>query len=97
MKTYVSYKKLWHLLIDRDMNKNKLREITGLSTSTIAKITKCENINIDVLVKVCHALECNIGDIMDVLPTMQEMGLPSDKQSPVCLGDCESRDDNQRF
>jgi DNA-binding Xre family transcriptional regulator len=67
MKVDVSYRKLWHLLLDRDMNKNKLRELTGLSTSTVAKITKCENINIDVLVKICQALGCNIGDIMDVL------------------------------
>jgi DNA-binding Xre family transcriptional regulator len=77
MKIDVSYKKLWHLLLDREMNKNNLRELTGLSTSTVAKITKCENINIDVLVKICHALGCNIGDIMDVLPSTVV------KESPV--------------
>ncbi|GHV17903.1 transcriptional regulator [Clostridia bacterium] len=77
MKIDVSYKKLWHLLLDREMNKNNLRELTGLSTSTVAKITKCENINIDVLVKICQALGCNIGDIMDVLPPTEV------KESPV--------------
>ena len=65
---YVSYKKLWKTLIDRDMNKRNLREMTGISTASVAKLTKGENINTDILVKVCHALDCNIGDIMDILP-----------------------------
>ena len=68
MKVYVSYKKLWKILIDRDMNKKNLREMTGISTASIAKLTKGENINTDILVKVCHALDCNIGEIMDILP-----------------------------
>ena len=63
---YVSYKKLWKILIDHDMNKKNLRELTGISTASIAKLTKGENINTDILVKICHALECNIGDIMDI-------------------------------
>ncbi len=65
---FVSYKKLWKILIDRDMNKKNLRELTGISTASIAKLTKGENINTDILVKICHALECNISDIMDILP-----------------------------
>jgi DNA-binding Xre family transcriptional regulator len=68
MKVYVSYKKLWKVLIDRDMNKKNLRELTGISTASIAKLTKGENINTDILVKICHALGCNIGDIMDIFP-----------------------------
>jgi len=68
MMAYASYKKLWKLLIDRDMNKKNLRELTGISTASIAKMTKGENINTDILVKVCHALDCNIGEIMDILP-----------------------------
>jgi len=68
MMVYASYKKLWKVLIDRDMNKKNLREITGISTASIAKLTKGENINTDILVKICHALECNISDIMDILP-----------------------------
>jgi len=67
-RRYVSYKKLWKMLIDHDMNKKNLREQTGISTASIAKLTKGENINTDILVKICHALDCNIGDIMDVLP-----------------------------
>ena len=72
MQVYVSYKKLWKILIDRDMNKKNLRELTGISTASIAKLTKGENINTDILVKICHALECNIGEIMDIFPLVKE-------------------------
>jgi len=68
MNGYVSYKKLWKILIDRDMSKKDLRELTGVSTASIAKMTKGENINTIILVKICHALKCNAGDIMDILP-----------------------------
>ena len=64
----VSYKKLWHLLIDMDLKKQDLRRMTGISTSSIAKLTKGENVNTDILVKICTALNCNISDIMDVIP-----------------------------
>jgi DNA-binding Xre family transcriptional regulator len=62
----VSYKKLWKLLIDREMKKKDLRELAGISPSTIAKLGRNENINTEVLVKICCVLNCNIGDIMDV-------------------------------
>jgi DNA-binding Xre family transcriptional regulator len=68
MKVYVSYKKLWHILLERDMNKKNLREITGLSTASVAKLSKGKNVNTDILVKICHALSVNIRDIMDVFP-----------------------------
>ena len=64
----ISYKKLWHLLLDRDMTKRTLHEKTGLSTSTIAKLSKGMNVNTDVLVKICETLNCGINDIMDVVP-----------------------------
>ena len=63
-----SYKKLWKLLIDRDMKKKDLRMLTGLSSSTIAKITKNEPVSTDVLVKICSVLQCDIGDIMEMIP-----------------------------
>ena len=63
----VSYKKLWKLLIDRDMKKKDLQRVAGISSSSIAKLGRNENIQTDVLVKICHALECNIGDVMDVV------------------------------
>lgn len=64
----VSYKKLWHMLIDRDLKKQDLRKMTGISTSSIAKLSKGENVNTDMLVKICTALNCNISDIMDIIP-----------------------------
>lgn len=64
----VSYKKLWKLLIDRDMKKKDLREAAQLSPSSIAKLTKNENVSMDVLIKVCTALDVDIGDIMEMIP-----------------------------
>jgi DNA-binding Xre family transcriptional regulator len=78
MKVYVSYKKLWHILLERDMNKKNLREITGLSTASVAKLSKGKNVNTDILVKICHALSVNIGDIMDVFPPDKGIDVPDD-------------------
>lgn len=67
-----SYKKLWKLLIDRDMKKKDLRALTGLSSSTIAKMTKNEPVSTDVLVKICGVLDCDVGDIMEIIPDKSE-------------------------
>lgn len=67
-----SYKKLWKLLIDRDMKKKDLRELTKLSSSTIAKMTKNEPVSTDVLIKICAALKCDVGDIMEIVPDNKE-------------------------
>lgn len=64
----VSYKKLWKLLIDRDMKKKDLRLAAGISTASLAKLGKNDNVTTDVLVKVCRALECDIADIMEITP-----------------------------
>jgi putative transcriptional regulator len=64
----VSYKKLWKLLIDKDMKKKDLREAAGISTSSMAKLGKNENVTTDVLVKICTALNCDISDIMEIEP-----------------------------
>ena len=64
----VSYKKLWKLLIDEDMKKKDLREAAGISTSSMAKLGKNENVTTDVLVKICKALKCDISDIMEIQP-----------------------------
>ena len=64
----VSYKKLWKLLIDKDMKKKDLREPAGISTSSMAKLGKNENVTTDVLVKICKALKCDISDIMEIEP-----------------------------
>lgn len=63
----VSYKKLWKLLIDRDMKKKDLQEAAGLSPSSIAKLSKNENVSMDVLIKVCTALGVDFGDIMNLV------------------------------
>ncbi|MDE5859429.1 MAG: helix-turn-helix transcriptional regulator [Oscillospiraceae bacterium] len=62
----VSYKKLWKLLIDKDMKKKDLREATGISTASMAKLSKNENLTTDVLLRICDALKCDISDIMEV-------------------------------
>jgi DNA-binding Xre family transcriptional regulator len=67
-----SYKKLWKLLIDRDMKKKDLRELTKLSSSTIAKMTKNEPVSTDVLIKICAVLNCDVGDIMEIVPDSKE-------------------------
>ena len=63
----ISYKKLWKLLIDRDMKKKDLREAAGISTASMAKLGKNENVNNEILVKVCNALNCDISDIMEIV------------------------------
>lgn len=62
----MSYKKLWKLLIDKEMTKVELREKAGISTGTLAKLGKNENVTTDVLVKICKALDCDISDIMEI-------------------------------
>ena len=70
-----SYKKLWHLLIDRGMKKRELCELAGISTSSLAKLGKGENVNTDILIKICHALNCDIDDIMEILPKDSERAI----------------------
>lgn len=61
----ISYNKLWKLLIDKNLNKKRLMELTGISSSSMAKITKGKNVTTDVLVKICKALNCDFADIME--------------------------------
>ena len=65
----MNYKKLWKLLIDKNMKKKDLREATGLTTNTIAKMGKDQAVSMDVLSRICEALEVNIGDIVDYVPS----------------------------
>ena len=64
----VSYNKLWKLLIDKNMKKKELGEAAGISNSLIAKLGKNENVTVEVLVKICSALNCGIDDIMGLIP-----------------------------
>lgn len=60
-----NYKKLWHILLDRDMKKKELAQIAGVSTYTINKLNKNENVTVEVLGKICRALNCTLDDIME--------------------------------
>lgn len=62
-----SYKKLWKLLIDKDMKKKDLIERAEVSKYTIRKLTRGENVTTDVLIRICKVLECDIGDIMEIV------------------------------
>ena len=64
----ISYKKLWKLLIDKDMTPVELREKTGIAPNTMTKLRRDEEVSMTVLVKICTALNANIGDIMDLVP-----------------------------
>ena len=64
----ISYKKLWKLLIDRDMTAVELRLATGIAPNTMTKLRRDEEVSMTVLAKICKALDANIGDIMDLLP-----------------------------
>lgn len=66
----ISFKKLWKLLIDKDMNKTDLRKLTGLSSATIAKLTRGEDVNTSILSRICEALNCDIGDIVQFTDTI---------------------------
>ena len=68
----VSYKKLWKLLIDKDMTAVELREKTGIAPNTITKLRRNEEVSMSVLVKICTALNANIGDIMDMIPQEED-------------------------
>ena len=64
----ISYKKLWKLLIDKDMTAAQLRERTGIAPNTMTKLRRDEEGSMAVLIKICTALNANIGDIMDLIP-----------------------------
>lgn len=59
----VNYKLLWKKLIDKNMNKTQLRELTGLSSSTISKLSKNEIVSLEVLVRICEILDCQLSDL----------------------------------
>ena len=65
----ISYKKLWKILIDRDLKKKDLQMLSGGSAASITKLGKNENVNTEILEKICVALECDISDIMEVTNT----------------------------
>ena len=63
-----SYNKLWKLLIDKNMNKQTLKKISNVSSASMAKLGKGQNVTTDVLLRICVALNCTVGDIMEIIP-----------------------------
>ena len=63
----VSYKKLWKLLIDKDLMKKDLQSHAGISWATITKMSKGETVSTEVLMKICKYLQCDVGDIMEFI------------------------------
>lgn len=62
----ISYKKLWKLLIDKDMKKKDLQRVAGVSAASITKLGKNENVNTEIIEKICLALQCDVSDIMEM-------------------------------
>lgn len=67
----ITYKPLWKLLIDRDMKKKDLVALTGISQSSVSKMGRDENVNTEILNRICMALGCDVGDIMEVVPDVE--------------------------
>ena len=64
----ISYNKLWKLLVDKKMSKADLRRAAGIAPNTMTKLRRDEEVSMTVLIKICHVLDANIGDIMDLIP-----------------------------
>ena len=69
----VSYKKLFKLLIDKDLKKTEFAKQAGISPNTLAKLSKNEFVSMEIMVRICRFLDCNIDDVMDVLPDQEEL------------------------
>ena len=69
-----SYKKLWHILLDRDMSRSQLRKKAGISTNALAKLGKDESLPLETLEKVCTALDCTLDDILEYVPDKKTDG-----------------------
>lgn len=63
----ISYKKLWHILLDKNMTKQDLRKVTGISTTTVQKLTKNESVGIDIILRICEKLSLQITDIVEFI------------------------------
>ena len=72
MPVSVSYNKLWKLMIDKNINKTRLREEAGISSNAMSKLGRNESVRVDVLVKICNHLGCTMDDIMEIIPDSEE-------------------------
>ena len=64
----ISYKKLFKLMIDRDLKKKDLREMASIGNSTMSKLANDENVKMEVMAKICNALDCTMDDIVEIIP-----------------------------
>ena len=64
----VSYRNLFKLMIDKDLKKKDLRKMSGIGNSTMAKLSNNDNVTVEVLAKICKALDCTFDDIVEILP-----------------------------
>lgn len=78
----ISYKKLWKMLIDRDMYKKDLRAAAGLSTNVIAKMSKDQDVSTEALRKICQALNCGINDILEFIPDGSQVTIKNTEEQP---------------
>lgn len=76
-----SYNNLFKLLIDRGINKKTLREMSGISATSVAKLGKGGNVNTDVLLRICGALKCDVGDIMEFIDDADVLSIDSQDKS----------------
>ena len=72
LKSEFSYNRLWKMLIERNIKKGELQEMSDVSAASIAKMGRCENVTTDVLLRICESLDCNIEDIMERIPLQQD-------------------------
>ena len=68
----VSYKRLWKLLIDKDMKKRDLKEAANLSPSLMSSLSQDKSVTVNTLIRICEALDCRIEDIMEIVPDKKE-------------------------
>lgn len=73
----ITFKPLWKLLIDRDMTREDLRRAAGLSPATIAKLGKDGNVTANVLLRICQTLQCNLEDIVEIVPETANKEMPA--------------------
>lgn len=77
----ISYKKLWKKLIDMDMKKKDLQRVASISAASITKLAKNENVNMEIIAKICEALSCDVSEVMEYIP---EKNGDEKSEVPVC-------------
>ena len=68
----ISYKKLWKLMIDKNINKTELTNLAGITTNAMAKLGRDEDVSVKILDKLCTSLDCNLNDIVEYVPTVKK-------------------------